>query len=195
MPAEVVLKTLNHVWNVLTPFQVPKALLGGLAVAVWKHLRLTQDVDILVGIEEADLDRILAGLKKAGLRPKGKSPVMQIGPQKILQMLYQPPGSFLDIQVDLLVAQGEYAVQALKRSRATSLPGLDGPIEVLSCEDLILHKLVAGRILDYADSAALLRANKENLDLDYMRHWLGELGVKKDWDLVWEEAFPGTKQQ
>jgi len=37
------------------------------------------------------------------------------------------------------------------------LPGLDIPIAILNCEDVILHKLIAGRIIDRADAAMLLR--------------------------------------
>jgi hypothetical protein len=194
MPAELVLKTLSHVWNTLAPLQVRKALMGGLAVAVWKHLRLTQDVDILVGVEGGALDALVDQLQKAGFRPKAKSAVLQLGPQKFIQMLYQPPGSYLDIQVDLFVATGDYAQQALQRTQVASLPGLEVQIDVLSCEDLIIHKLLAGRILDQADAATLLRLNKDQLDFSYLQHWISDLGLKKEWDFVFEEAFPDGKR-
>lgn len=193
MPADLVLKTLGRVWKELAPLRIRKALIGGLAVAVWQHLRLTQDVDILIGVDDNGIDSVVGMLQKAGFRPKGKSAILKLGSQKVIQMLFQPPGTFLDIQVDLLVATGEYAQQALQRTQSTTLPGLEGEIEVLSCEDLIVHKLIAGRILDQADAATLLRLNKDQLDFTYLQRWINALDLKKEWDFVFEEAFPAAQ--
>ena len=191
MAADVVLQTLKHVWQNLAPLQVPIALMGGLAVAVWKHPRLTRDVDILVGIDPNKSEELIQVLKKAGLKPKRSPAVLVIGNQQIIQFLYQPSGTFVDIQVDLLLAEGEYQKQALTRCQSTPLPGLDIVISFLSCEDLLLHKLISGRILDTADAAALLRANRTVLDFAYLQTWLARLNLEKEWQVVWEEAFPG----
>jgi len=60
----------------------------------------------------------------------------------------------------------------------------------LACEDLILHKLLAGRVIDLADAAALLRANRETLDLNYLNRWASHLEVDGGLAGVWKEAFP-----
>ena len=60
----------------------------------------------------------------------------------------------------------------------------------MSCEDLIIHKLLAGRIIDSADVAALLRANRAVLDLAYLQRLLGELNLLPSFETVWHEAFP-----
>jgi hypothetical protein len=36
--AEVVLKALKHVWVSLQPLQAPMAVMGGLALAAWRHV-------------------------------------------------------------------------------------------------------------------------------------------------------------
>ena len=41
------------------------------------------------------------------------------------------------------------------------LSGLDVTLDVLACEDLLLHKLLAGRVIDRVDAAALIRANAQ----------------------------------
>ncbi|MBM4070169.1 MAG: hypothetical protein FJ271_14630 [Planctomycetes bacterium] len=193
MAAEVVLKTLEHVWNVLSQLPVRKALMGGLAVAFWKHLRLTQDVDILIAVDDSALADLVARLQAADMRGKRSSPVLHFGPQKIIQVLYQPPGSFLDIQVDLLVAPDDYARNALTRAQPAVLPGVAEPIDVLTCEDLVIHKLIAGRILDQADAAALLRINSKDLDFAYLKDWIDRLGLRKEWEDVVGEAFPSER--
>src|SRR6266702_5375433 len=41
MPAEAVVATLRSAWNILADLQVPAALMGGLALAHWDHIRST----------------------------------------------------------------------------------------------------------------------------------------------------------
>lgn len=79
MAANLVLQSLKHVWVTLDPLGFPLALMGGLALALWKHVRVTRDVDLLVGIESNQLDAILQELKCAGCRPKHHPPLVGIG--------------------------------------------------------------------------------------------------------------------
>ncbi|MEN6452212.1 MAG: nucleotidyl transferase AbiEii/AbiGii toxin family protein [Thermoguttaceae bacterium] len=177
MASELVLKTLRHVWLTLKPLNVPMAVVGGLALATWKHIRATRDIDILLGIPVEKLAPVLERLDAVGIRPKsGPSPV-SLGHLKLVQLLYEPPESFMELQVDLLLADSPYHRVALERSVPTLLPELDIEISVLACEDLILNKLSAGRLIDLADAAALLQANRDNLDTEYLNRWAGELGV------------------
>ena len=57
------------------------------------------------------------------------------------------------------------------------------------CEDR--GPFIAGRIIDRADAAALLRANRASLDLVYLLRWIGELDLVSEMAEVWNEAFPG----
>jgi hypothetical protein len=73
----------------------------------------------------------------------------------------------------------------------TRLVALDFDLDVLACEDLILHKLLAGRFVDRADAAMLLRANRADLNLDYLLGWTTTLSLGAELAEVWGEAFPG----
>ena len=190
MPGELVLQALRHVWLSLRSLNVPAAVIGGMALAAWKHVRATKDVDLLVGIDPENLDSVLRGLSAAGMRAKRTPPVTSLGQLKIVQLLYEPPEAMMDLQVDLLLADSAYHRLALERSVPTILPELDLEVSVLACEDLILHKLLAGRMIDLADAVALLRANRDGLDLDYLNRWASSLKVSGDLARVWKEAFP-----
>jgi hypothetical protein len=190
MTAEIVLQTLRHAWATLAPLGLPMALMGGLSVAVWKHSRATRDVDLLLDLGPLPAEDLVQALDGKGLRALRHPPVHRIGPSRILQLVYEPPGTFLELRVDLLFADSDYQRQALARRVPARLPGVDIEIFVLSCEDLILHKLLAGRLLDLADVAALLRANRDTLDQGYLRNWYGQLGVTAEWTAAWHEAFP-----
>jgi hypothetical protein len=59
MASRVVLAALKHVWATLEPTGCPRALMGGLALSFWRHVRSTQDVDLLIDPEPAGLLPIL----------------------------------------------------------------------------------------------------------------------------------------
>lgn len=191
MVAEAVLRSLRHVWLTLEPLGLPMAVIGGIALATWKYVRATRDVDLLLGIAEHDLGDVLDRLRAAEIRPKHDPPVRTVGQLDVVQMLYEPPETFIDLQVDLLLARSGYPLDALDRRIPTQLPDLDIEIAVLACEDLILHKLLAGRIIDRVDSAALLRANRKTLNLDGLARRTRELGIGGEYAEVWNDVFPG----
>lgn len=64
-------------------------------------------------------------------------------------------------------------------------------IHVVACEDLILLKLLTGRVIDKADAASILRINRASVDCKYLRNWAEGLFLVKDLTEIWEEAFPG----
>ena len=178
MPGELVLQTLQHVWRTLKPLDVPMAVIGGLALAAWKHVRATKDIDLLLTIRGENLDPLLQRLRAAGFRPKRSPAAIDLDQWQLIQLTYEPPESLMEMQVDLLLGQSEYHRTALSRCITTTLPGIDDEIAVLACEDLILHKLLAGRMIDRADAVALLQINRDGLDIDYLDHWADSLGIR-----------------
>jgi hypothetical protein len=116
-----------------------------------------------------------------------------VGSLQILQLLYEPPGAYVDLQVDLLLAQSEYHREALARRVPARLATLDLVTHFLTCDDLILHKLLAGRLVDQADAAMLLRANRADLNLEYLLRWTTTLSLRAELAEVWAEAFAGEK--
>lgn len=191
MPAEALLIALRHVWLTLTPLQMPMALMGGLALATWKYVRATRDIDLLLGMGEQDLAKALDVLGAAGIRPKHNARPTRLGQLDIVQFLYEPPETFLELQIDLLLGQSEYHQESLQRRVSTELPGLDVTIAVLRSEDLLLHKLLAGRILDRVDAASLLRFNRDLMEWEYLTRWSKRLGVTAELADAWQDAFPG----
>jgi hypothetical protein len=190
MASEVV-RALRHAWDSLQEIGVPAAVMGGLAASTWRHLRATQDVDLLVGTDTLDPNRLLRELQARGFRPKLHPPIRTIGPDSFLQLLFEPPGAYLDLQVDLLFADCEYKRHALSRRVPFRLP--DGSFEflVLTCEDLILFKLKADRLIDRIDVVALLQENRSRLDFTYLATWLTRNQVRPLWSECWSSAFPG----
>lgn len=191
MAGSVVLNALQHVWKTLSALNVPMAVMGGIALAAWEHVRATQDVDLLVGVEHQKAEALLGRLRPAGFSPRRQPALLALGDMRLLQLLYTPPGRFVDVRVDLLLADSEFHSQALARRVVARLPGADFDVAVLACEDLVLYKLLAGRIVDRADCIALLTANRAALDPQYLVEWAGRLGILPALNETWSAAFPG----
>ena len=94
------------------------------------------------------------------------------------------------MQFDLLLAESEFQRSALERRATRKIPGISCPIDVLQCDGLVLQKLVAGRIINRADAAALLRENRDVTDFDYLLSWLARPSLTTDFAEIWGEAFP-----
>lgn len=190
MPGEMIIAALRRAWVAIEPLDVPMAVMGGLALSAWGHVRSTQDVDLLVALEKANVDAALHRLFAADFRPKRQPMLFRIEQQDIVQLYYDPPETFCEVQVDLLLVGGPYQQAAIERRVPIVLPELDIPISVLSREDMVLHKLLAGRIIDQADAAMLLRENRPMIDFAYLRSWVATLSLEREFAGVWREAFP-----
>jgi len=192
MPPEAVLAALRNAWNALLPLHVPIALLGGLAMGAWKRPRFTKDVDLLIAIGEPRSREALHLLTAAGFRCERPQPVIRVAENRFIQLHYDPPGSMLEVQLDLLLATTPFHEQALTRRVALPESELGFEVFVVSCEDLIVLKLIAGRILDRVDVSELLKANRDTLDFPYLAGWVRKLHVQRGYADAWGDAFPGT---
>jgi hypothetical protein len=188
---EAALATLDHIWGVLVPLGHPLAVMGGISLAAWNHIRATRDVDLLISADRSAVDSIFDALRSHDCRPKKSPPIVSVGEHSFAQFLYTPPGEFYDVQFDLLLAEGELQKSAIRRRVQRTVPGIARPIDVLNCDDLILFKLVAGRIIDRADAAMLLRENREAIDFEYLRSWVARLNLTTEFAEIWREAYPG----
>ena len=133
------------------------ALIGGLALASHKVVRATQDVDLLVDVEKADvIDAELARLGYRCLHRTSDAANYARG----------------DERIDFLYASRPIARRLL--GSAAQLTTTLGELRVVSAEGLIGFKLQGltndpERTRDLEDIRALLRANKRTLDMDEVR--------------------------
>ncbi len=190
MATNAALATLEHLWGVLEPLGHSLALMGGISLAAWKHIRATRDVDVLIAIERPMLDGLIETLVANGYRPKKSPPIITVGDHSFVQFLYTPPGEFYDVQFDMLLAETELQRSAIARRIRGTVPGIQRKIDILRPDDLILFKLLADRLIDRADASELLRENRDEIDFSYLRHWVSELKLDAEFAEVWQDAFP-----
>ncbi|MFH1242060.1 MAG: nucleotidyl transferase AbiEii/AbiGii toxin family protein [Pseudomonadota bacterium] len=146
---------------------IPYMVIGGQAVLLYGEPRLTRDIDITLGITTERLDQILEMIDAIQLKPL-------VEPHDFtLQTMVLPCRNHEnDIRVDFIFSFSPYEHQAMKRVRPVEIAG--AAVKFASAEDLVIHKVFAGRPRDMEDVRGVLIKNPE-MDLSYIRYWLNEL--------------------
>lgn len=154
----------------LQSLAIPWALIGALAANRYRTSpRLTQDVDILLADTGPGLDVLESALRAAGWSVRRADAAAEL-----LRLKHPDLGV-----ADLLVAGTEYQQEALHRARAETILGGQA-VRVLAPEDVIIHKLIAGRSQDIADIEAIIAANIV-LDESYIDVWVAFWDVAETW--------------
>ena len=145
---------------------LPYMIIGGQAVLVYGEPRLTRDVDVTLGVDVDRLEDVLGCVRTMGLRPL-------VDPERFTRetMVLPCEDPTTGIRVDLVFSFSPYEQVALSRVRAVRVGDTD--VKFASPEDLVVHKLVAGRPRDLEDVAGVL-GKMPDLDLTYVRDWLGQ---------------------
>lgn len=144
-------------------------VIGGQAVLLYGEPRLTRDIDITLGVDLERLDDVINTAAAAGLEslvePRAFTPQTMVFPCQDL---------ITGIRVDFIFSFTPYGRQAINRSRAVPVGTV--AVRFASPEDLIIHKVVAGRPRDLEDVRSVLMKNP-TVDLAYIYHWLREFAA------------------
>lgn len=190
MPSDGVVATLRAGWDALVRVDTPMAVIGGLALTAWRHARYTRDADVLVAIDEGRFNELLAALTAAGFRPRHSPALRVIDGQAIAQFIFQPADALLPFQFDVLLVASGFQREAVQRAVPWPLAGPGGDVLVVRPDDLVVIKLQAGRIIDRADAAMVLRENRDEIDFQRLHREITRHGLVADYREIWRDAFP-----
>lgn len=151
--------------------KLPFMLIGGQAVLLHGESRLTEDVDATLGVSPDRLPAVLEACKSLGLEPLPTDVEAFVRQTFVLPAAEPETG----IRIDLIFSTTPYEAQAIKRAVLVELGSVMVPFA--TAEDLILHKLFAGRPRDLEDAAGVVRRQAKGLDWDYLKRWVGEFSV------------------
>jgi hypothetical protein len=156
----------ERIFAVLDAHKVEYIVIGGIAVQVYGHVRMTNDVDLIPSPTPQNLERLAAALKELGARVLNPgSEHLEIDAQMLPRAtLWQLATRHGDIDV-LHDAPGAAPFPQL-RERALLITLDNHPIPIASRDDLIKMKRAAGRPVDLADIAALTEAEHQRHDSD-----------------------------
>lgn len=141
-------------------------IIGGPAALLHGRPRFTEDVDVTLGVDTDQLDLVLKSCRALKLTPKPADPQRFAEQTKVLPA--RDPRSGL--RVDFIFSSTLYEGQAIQRAVAVPLAG--HPVRFASAEDLVIHKVLAGRAIDLEDARAVILRQGNRLDKAYIRKWL-----------------------
>ena len=129
--------------------------------------RLTRDIDITLGVDVDHLRDVLAVVQELNLKPLPKEIESFVRQTMVLPALDEHTG----IRVDFIFSYTPYETGAIKRAKKVKIMGQE--VNLASPEDLIIHKIFAGRPRDIEDVRSVLLKNPD-VDIQYVREWLKE---------------------
>lgn len=157
--------------------QIPYMVIGGQAVQLYGEPRMTRDIDLTLGLGSEGLDRVLAVCGACGLKPLPAAPAEFVRETMVLPALEERTG----IRVDFVFSFTDYERQAISRSRSIELGGVS--VRFATVEDVVIHKLVAGRLRDLEDVRSIVLKHP-GLDRGYVEEWLGGFDRALDRDIT-----------
>jgi hypothetical protein len=159
-------KLLARLGKTLDEAGIPYMIIGGQAVLIHGRLRVTEDVDLTLGVDSGEATRVLAVLATINLRPLVDNPADFITRTYILPAFAEAE----KVRVDFAFSFSPYEQQAIGHAQARDECGY--PVRFATAEDLIIHKLFAGRPRDIEDIRGVLARKQGKVDREYLRHWI-----------------------
>jgi len=166
-------KILSRIGASLNKHDIPYMIVGGQAVLLYGEPRLTRDIDITLGVNVDHLDDLLAIVKELSFKPLPKNIESFVRQTMVLPVLDETTG----IRIDFIFSFTPYETGAIKRAKKVKI--LDQEVNFASPEDLIIHKIFAGRPRDLEDVRTVLLKNPD-ITVRYIRNWLKEFDQTSD---------------
>lgn len=132
---------------------------GAQAVAVRGAPRATQDLDVTVEIERAELSALVESLAARGISHRYPDLADELLAAGAVLPLVHSSG----MEIDLVVAGSGLEALALERATCVTIDGVEAP--VAHATDLVVMKILAGRGKDLDDVRALLASGDVDVDV------------------------------
>jgi hypothetical protein len=174
----------------LSELDVEWYLFGARAAILHGVARLTADVDVTVRLPaRVSTDMLAQGLERRGFSLRFTEPTF-LAHTRVLPFVHAPTG----LPLDVVLAGPGLEDQFFERRQAHDIDGVHVP--VASAEDIVVMKVLAGRLKDLEDIRAIAAAHGKSLDLGYIRSLLVTLEEalgQSDLRPVFEQAVTGKR--
>jgi len=154
-------------------------VIGGQAVLLYGEPRLTKDIDITLGIGVEELEKVKSVVARLGLKVLVDNVENFVKKTMVLPTLDEKSG----IRVDFIFSYSPYERQAIERAKDVKFGKVS--VKFASLEDVVIHKVIAGRARDIEDIKSLLLKNP-HYDAEYITRWL------RNFDRSMAEKFTGV---
>jgi hypothetical protein len=169
-------KIICSISSVLERHKIPYMLIGGQAVLLYGEPRLTRHIAIALGVNVDKMQSIISLAGELALKILPENIETFARQTMVLPVVHEETG----IRVDFIFSFSPYEQQAIAKARKVRI--LDQDVYFAAPEDVVIHKIVAGRPRDIEDVRGIL-LKMPDIDIAYIRKWLQDfadaLGEKK----------------
>ncbi len=177
-------KLLTKIANELDKHHISYMVIGGQAVLLYGEPRLTKDIDITLDMEVEGFERMKDVIGNLTLR------ILIDDPEEFLQktMVLPTIDDKTGIKVDFIFSFSQYEKQAIKR--AVDVKFGRTIVKFASLEDIIIHKIIAGRARDIEDIKTILLKNP-NYEAKYIKGWLEQFdkSLNENFSSIFEKTL------
>ena len=140
-------------------------VIGGQAVLLYGEPRLTKDIDITLGAGVDELDTIVSLVRHLSLKILVDTFEDFVKKTMVLPVMDEKSG----IRIDFIFSFSTYEQQAIERAKKVKISNTY--VKFASLEDVIIHKMIAGRARDIEDIKSMLLKNPKYRN-QYIVKWL-----------------------
>jgi hypothetical protein len=173
-------EVLQRITRALDQNNVAYMLTGSFASAYYGTPRSTQDIDIVIEATALQLRAFVQGLPVDQYYSDMDAALEARKAESMFNVIDLSTGWKIDliIRKSRPFSQGEF-----HRRMLVNIQGV--PLFVASKEDIVIAKLEWSKLAQsqrqIEDVAAILRAQRETLDLSYVEKWASELHLEDEW--------------
>lgn len=164
---------LSRIGASLTRHRLPYMIIGGQAVLLYGEPRLTRDIDITLGVNVDYLNDLLEVVRELSLKPIPENIETFVRQTMVFPAFDESTG----IRVDFIFSFTPYEIEAIKRAKKIKI--LEQEVCFASPEDIIIHKIFAGRPRDLEDARTIILKNP-GIDIQYIKNWLKEFDASSE---------------
>ena len=143
-------------------------LFGAQAATILGVPRLSADVDVTLKLDKDNAGDLIEALRAAGFGTRIDDPEF-VRRTRVLPLVHESTG----LPLDIVLAGSGLEDEFLARARLVDVGGVEVP--VISAEDLVIAKVLAGRPKDIEDARGVVRVQGPTLDSARIERVLGLL--------------------
>lgn len=155
---------LKKLFPILETHNIPYILIGGYAAAIWGNVRATKDIDFLLKIPGSEIQTLIESLERNGFQIEYRRGSIGDPVQGVIRLKILLNGEMESIE--LILGIKRMPEDIFQRSETITLDDIEIP--VISPEDLIILKLMAGGPIDLQDARYIKQIMTESLDFGYL---------------------------
>jgi hypothetical protein len=179
---------LQFALALLERLQIPYAIVGSFATAVWGDPRMTRDIDIVVQLSGEQVEALCAAFPPDDFYVSRHAAQEAVSQRSQFNVIHFRSGNKIDF---MIAGRSEWASRQLTRRRYVRFaPGCEG--FVAAPEDVIIGKLVyyqeGGSEKHLRDIASILCQAEDDVDRRYIAEVAGALGLLNTWKLAADSA-------